>query len=131
MAYATYGGLALFGVSMSARPQLERRGSQRNAFPGLNGVEHLDLGSRGATTVIEGTWFADSEADLAATLATWEALCDGVPRSFVDTLGRIWANVLLEPYRLEGVRKKSAATGAVMQRFSGTLYHLTLPSDGT
>ena len=124
MSIATYGGLAIFGASASVQPDVEDRARQYNTYPGVNGVESLDQGDRGAITKVEGLWFAESEYELALILATWRGLQDGQPRTFVDTLGVAWPNVLLGPYRLQG-RRKSSYTGSVVQQFAGSLRHLT------
>ena len=125
MPVATYGGLALFGSAATVHVAAETNARQITGYPGVHGLEVLDLGRRGGTGRIDGIWFFVSPLDLQTTLATWTFLCDGTPRTLIDTKGLIWPQALLDPYRLEGPSSTSAATGQIIQRFSGSLLILS------
>ena len=125
MPVATYGGLALFGSAATVNVAAETNARQITGYPGIHGLECLDLGRRGGTARIDGIWFFVNGLDLAATLSTWTLLCDGTPRVLIDSKGLIWPNALLDPYHLEGPSVTSAATGQVIQRFSGSLLLLS------
>lgn len=126
MTVATYGNLALFGDLATITPGSEDRARQLNSYPGVNGLECLDLGQRGAQSRVEGIWIFADLASFQATLLTWLALVDGVPRTLIDTKLMRWPNCLLNPYKLDGSARTSAVTGQIIQRFSGSLTHLTL-----
>ena len=125
MPVPTYAGLALFGSAVTLHVTAESNGRQLNAYPGVHGLELLDLGRRGGTGRIDGIWFFAGPLDLRTTLATWTYLCDGTPRILWDSKGLVWPNAVLDPYRLEGPAITSAATGQIIQRFSGSLLLLS------
>lgn len=89
-------GAYIFGplchVTQSPRP-LDR---QVDAYPGINGVTSLMMGSRGRSFLVRGILVSDSIFDLAAAKAFLESYADGIGRTFVDTDGTSWPNVLLE-----------------------------------
>ena len=125
MPVPTYAGLTLFGPVATVIVAAEPRARQINSYNRIDGLEVLDLGNRGGTARIEGIWFFADAADLNTTLGTWSSLVDHNPRVLFDSKGLIWANALLDPYRLEGKSTTSPATGQIIQRFSGSLLILT------
>lgn len=75
---------------------------QRDAFFGINGVVSLMGGSRGRIFEIRGLFVGDGIDDAAAVAnvmdaeATLLSYADGITRTFTDTQGRDWPNVIFE-----------------------------------
>lgn len=95
-----FGPMNDFGQSATWVTLLEPRGKQLNSFPGLDGIECLDMGDRGGRTVVSGVKFgaspADGGASIEAWFTTWLSLRDGVSRDLTDINGTSYSNVLLD-----------------------------------
>lgn len=69
---------------------------QVNAYPGVDGLEVIRMGSRGGTTHAQGMLWADTEADLASVVQTWRAMAvSAVEGTLTDSLGQAWDRVIL------------------------------------
>jgi len=92
---ASFNGVDLgliFEMNTAAAP----KAFQVRAYPGANGLEVLDMGSRGGMTTAEGAVFAGSPTALAGALASLRALqVDGGSYVLIDTLGTSWSGVKL------------------------------------
>lgn len=76
---------------------------QVNAYPGVNGLQLIDHGTRGAMTQLRGVAFASSRAALASTLDVFRGyLAAGGKATLVDTYGASWAGVILVQFRPVG-----------------------------
>lgn len=120
---ASYGGLNIFGsgVSMSTSPLT--RAQQTNSFFGLSGVEIIDGGSRGMATDATGFLYGNSLAALSASENHFRSMSDGIARPFVDMMGTIWSNVLLQAYRPRG-RILCSANGYYLRAYQARFFHL-------
>lgn len=101
---------------------------QTNAYPGVNGLEQITLGSRGGTTVIEGYLVASSTANLLAAENAIRGYVTGQGiYTFVDNYGQSWPNVRLTSVSFEGRVHPCAAAGigaGFCRAYSATLLHL-------
>lgn len=99
---ASFNGVSLgfiFAIDTAANPKAR----QVNAYPGANGLEVLDHGSRGGTTVVRGAVVAPSTYALSAAEGSLRALqVDGGAYTLQDTLGKYWPGVILVQYRPQG-----------------------------
>jgi hypothetical protein len=76
---------------------------QINAYPGVDGLEILDLASRGGQTTIHGACVGIDFATLAAIENTWISMKNaGVVATLIDSLGTSWANVRILKFRPHG-----------------------------
>jgi len=95
---AYYAGLDLgfiFIMNTAASPNSR----MLNAYPGANGLESVDLGSRGGHTLVEGGIVAASAGGLAAVEAAFRGLqVNGLASVLVDTLGTAWPEVILDQF---------------------------------
>lgn len=85
--------------------QTEANPSERqvNAYPGVNGLEILTMGSRGWKSHAQGTLFATSAAGLILLESAFRNLeANETVSLLVDTLGVVWANVRIDHYRPTG-----------------------------
>lgn len=94
---ATYGGSLIFGYSVSIRHQCLPPAQQVNGFFGLSGTQSLWGGLRGRVFVVRGLWFGEDLATLNGMEDVYHTYIDGIARDLVDTRGRAWPWVLLEP----------------------------------
>lgn len=75
---------------------------QSDAFFGINGVVTLMGGSRGRMFEIRGIFVGNGFDDASALAAVMDAeavllsYADGITRTFTDTQGRSWPNVIFE-----------------------------------
>lgn len=92
---ATYNSVDLGYIqSFTTAPNAHAR--QVTAYPGVNGLEILNLGSRGSTTSVSGAVSASSLANLSSALQTLGAyVSDGGAYTLVDNLGTTWTNVVM------------------------------------
>lgn len=122
---ATYNGVDL---GLIEEPQTVAAGNdlQVNAYPGVNGVEVLNLGSRGGTSLYRGAMSAINVAALDATFALFRAMqASGATATFVDAYGTIWFDVILKSFRPTGPRKLLANNDGVIQRYEAEFFHLS------
>jgi hypothetical protein len=99
---AFYNGVDLgfiFEMVVAANP----KGRQVNSYPGANGLEVLDHGSRGGTTIVIGAIVAPSAQALASAEQQLRSLqVDGGAYTLRDDLGKYWPGVILIQYRPQG-----------------------------
>jgi hypothetical protein len=86
----TYGGLPIFGRSPIVLVQDTDPARQENAYPGINGIESLPMGTRGRFIVVTGTHVAPTPAELVSAQNFFRSFKDGRPRPLMDTAGYIW-----------------------------------------
>ena len=86
----SYGGINIFGTAVTMRTADNPREKQVNSFFGLSGLETLDGGLRGRSTVATGLLYGNSPALLAAAEASFRSFNDGTARVLIDSLGSIW-----------------------------------------
>ena len=121
---ASYGGVNLFGTSVSFSTLDRPRQIQANSYFGVDGVESLDGGSRGRSTVVSGVLFAPSPAGLASTESAFRNYSDGMSRDLIDGFGSLWPNVLLESFQPQG-RARRTPDGIYFRPYRARFFHLT------
>lgn len=124
MAYATYGGINIFGLELRMTTVDNPRAHQQNSYPGLSGVESLDQGLRGRFTNVSGRLYGFSPGDLAAAEETFRSYNDGYARVLVDTRGVAWPYVKLLSFEPEMHVRLLAAQGIYTRRYTAQFMHL-------
>ncbi len=119
----SFGGVNIFGSAVIMTTSVNPRRSQINAFFGVNGLEAIDGGSRGATTFSSGLLYGSSAPGLAAAEALFRSFDDGIPRTLVDTFGTPWAGVRLQSFQPWG-RVKQSPYGYFFRPYQGRFLHL-------
>jgi hypothetical protein len=69
---------------------------QKDSFFGISGVTALYGGSRGRRFHISGVLVGPDLATVLITEGLLLSMADGIARTFVDTQGRAWPNVIFE-----------------------------------
>jgi hypothetical protein len=98
---------------------------QLNAYPGVNGLESLDMGLRGGQTTARGVLGGTDLADLASVQGQFRALqADGGAYTLVDSNGTEWPDVILVMFRPTGKRFLLAGDAGICQRYEMEFLHL-------
>ena len=126
---ATYDGANIFGECV-VRTEILPPAVQQNAYPGVNGIEEIRLGTRGAITVVEGWLVGATTGDLsAAETAIRSKQEQAVAKTFVDNYGNTWPNVRVLDFKPDGrvmtCAGASLPSGGYCRRYVATLLHLT------
>lgn len=95
---ATYGGSDIFGTAVLVRAVQSPYMRQEQSYPGVTGVQSIQLGGRGGFLEATGIHYAASVSALNAIESSIYAMKDGVPRTLVDTQGRSWPYVILDEF---------------------------------
>jgi hypothetical protein len=120
---ASYGGVGIFGASVSMTTSDYPRETQVNSFFGINGLESLDGGFRGRITRVHGVLYGQSAILLASAEGLFRSYNDGVPRTLVDNLGTSWSNVRLLTFQPVG-RARQSADGTFFRAYQAQFLHL-------
>jgi hypothetical protein len=84
---------------------------QINAYPGINGLEVLTLGSRGGRMAARGLLVAPSEPARAALFQVFRNYAlDGGAYVLVDPDGTVWVDVILERFKPDGETRPGPGT---------------------
>jgi hypothetical protein len=121
---ASYGGVAIFGTSVTMATSDYPRETQVNSFFGINGLESLDGGFRGRITKVHGVLFGPSSIFLASAEALFRSYNDGLTRTLVDNLGTAWSNVRLLTFQPLG-RARQSADGTYFRAYQAQFFHMT------
>jgi hypothetical protein len=70
--------------------------TQMDAFFGISGVVSLWGGSRGRTFQVDGVLVGEDLFTVIAAEGVLLSYADGIARTFTDTQGRSWPNVIFE-----------------------------------
>jgi hypothetical protein len=119
----SYGGVNIFGASVTMSTVDSPREKQVNSFFGLSGLETLDGGSRGRVTEVGGILYGAGPAALAGAETTFRSFDDGVSRVLVDSLGAAWGNVVLQSFRPMG-RVRQSPFGVFFRAYRARFLHL-------
>ena len=114
-------GPAVQVVTMPAPNEL-----QVNAYPGVNGLEVINHGSRGGTSHAEGWCYGADLTSLAAAEQTWRGMVTaGTVATLVDTLGTSWANVRITLFQPQGrvLPAVFLGTGGFVRRYRMEFLH--------
>jgi hypothetical protein len=102
MSAPTYDGLFLFGGSVQCQVLDNPNADQLAAFFGIDGQFNLFGGTRGRVFAIQGVLIDTTPIGLAAQESVLRSYRDGISRTFVDTKGAAWDQVLFRRYQPEG-----------------------------
>ncbi len=120
---ASFGGTNIFGTAVSMVTADNPRQTQLNAFFGLSGLESLDGGLRGRSTLVTGLLYGPSQVGLASAESLFRSYHDGVARTLVDTLGVSWQGVCLTAFQPQGRIRQSPA-GVLFRSYKARFLHL-------
>jgi len=127
---ATLDGVNIFHLC-TVSTELTPTGFQRTAYPGVNGVAGLTLGSRGAISSISGFLIGATTADVntaEATFRTYQA--NGLAYTFVDNHGNSWDNVRVLQFspgdRVLPCAAASLGGSGYCRPYKATLEHLSV-----
>ena len=121
---ASFNGTSL-GFVFAMNPSAAPNALQINAYPGADGLEVLDLGSRGGRTVVEGALLASSPGGLGAYEGAFRTLQrDKVTSILVDTLGTAWSGVKLVLFAPTG-RVVPLVGGGYARKYHAEFLHLS------
>jgi hypothetical protein len=105
------------------RRSVGERALQKNAFPGLSGLESLDMGGRGRITNVTGRFVCATVEDLNAAILIFESYKDGNAYVLRDQFGNNWPYVLLEEFTPTG-ELNNVFGGGYTQQYSAKFEHL-------
>jgi hypothetical protein len=120
----SFGGVYIFGTSVSMRTTDNPRATQINSFFGISGLETLDGGARGRFTAVSGVISGSSAAVLASGEAMFRSYSDGIARTLVDNFGTAWPDVRLDSFQSLG-RVKQSPYGYYFRPYSARFLHLS------
>jgi hypothetical protein len=92
----SFGGSSVFGTACSVVHLPHPAAVQKNEFLGMKGMTSLFGGGRGRTFEVIGVLVGPDLSTVIASEATLLTYADGIARTFVDTQGRAWPNVIFE-----------------------------------
>ena len=102
----SFNGLDIFGPCPSSNRTEGTNSRQRNGYPGVSGLEILELGWRESYTDFTGVWVGETPDDLGVFIADMIALKrSGIIATLVDTLGVTSVDAILEGFQTSGETK--------------------------
>ena len=89
----SYGGVPIFGGAVTMRTADNPREKQVNAFFGLSGLETLDGGLRGRTTLVTGLLYGNTPSLLTPRprRPSHSYTMSGVAKVLIDSLRTAWS----------------------------------------
>lgn len=120
---ATFGGINIFGTAVTMTTVENPRSTQVNAYFGLDGVEVLDGGLRGRTTLASGLLSGETPEAIAVAEAAFRLMADGQVRTLVDSYGTTWLNVRMESFQPRGPLRHSPS-GRLFRAYQARFLHL-------
>lgn len=94
----TYNGESIFGIASSFITTSTATRVQRNAYPGVHGVERLNLGNTGRITVVSGLLYGTLAA-IQAVWTKWENYkTAGTAHTLVNNAGETYTNVVVTAF---------------------------------
>jgi hypothetical protein len=120
---ASFGGIQIFGRSVSMVTTDNPTAEQLNHFFGLSGVERIDGGFTGRLTLARGVLSGSTSVNLGIAREAFRAYNDGFARVLVDTLGYAWPNVILKSFEQESPKLIRSGDGCYLA-YRATFYHL-------
>jgi hypothetical protein len=124
MPIPTFNGTALFDTAVVMTTASCPVQVQKNAYPQLDGLEVVNLGSRGRVTEVRGYLTGPDLTTLAAKAAAWRSLQESVMIGpLVTTDGSTYPYTYICAFHEAG-RILTMAGGGVMRPYLATLLHL-------
>lgn len=100
---ASFAGTDL-GIVEICNTDLAPKERQINTYPGVNGLQLVDHGTRGAVTSLRGVLSSSSRSGLASALGVFRTYQSvGGKATLVDTFGSSWTDVILVRFRPTGM----------------------------
>lgn len=121
---ASFGGVSIFGTSLSMATAQTPREAQVNAFFGVNGLECLDGGARGRFTLARGLLVGASALELNLAENQFRSFHDGQARVLVDNIGNTWPDVRMLAYLPIG-RVRQSPSGIFFRPYVARFLHLS------
>lgn len=117
--YAAFDLGLVFEMNTSPAPNAR----QVNEYPGANGLEVIDMGSRGGRTTVFGGLGATTSGGLATLIQGLRTLqVAGTANTLVDAFGVSWTGVILEQFAPVG-RVHRGGPGFV-QKYQASFLHV-------
>lgn len=122
---ASFNGFDL-GMIEVMNTHVAPKGRQINAYPGVDGLEPLDMGNRGAETSVRGVFAAADLFSMGALLGGMYGLqADGGQYVLVDEYGTFWVDVILVDFRPIGpVYLTGDPNYGVVKRYEAEFLHV-------
>jgi hypothetical protein len=92
----SFGGSSVFGTACHVVHVPHPVALQKDGFFGVTGMTALFGGGRGRTFDVTGVLVGSDLPSLIVAEGALLACADGIARTFVDTQGRAWPNVIFE-----------------------------------
>jgi hypothetical protein len=92
----SFGGSSVFGTACHVVHVPHPVALQRDGFFGVTGMTSLFGGGRGRTFEVTGLLVGSNLPSVIVAEGALLACADGIARTFVDTQGRAWPNVIFE-----------------------------------
>ncbi len=92
----SFGGSPIFGAACRVSHIPHPVALQRDGFFGVTGTTSLFGGGRGRTFEVSGVLIGPDLTTVLAAEASLLSFADGIARTFIDTQGRAWPNVIFE-----------------------------------
>lgn len=127
MAVPSFAGIQLFGPTPEFEHDDPPNFEQVNHYPGVRGVQRIDLGLGRTTTRVHGILMAGTLADLGAFAASIRTLkIAGGFATLIDTDGITWNDAVLTHFQTHGptVPVTSDAGSGWAKRYTMEFTHL-------
>jgi hypothetical protein len=92
----SFGGSSVFGTACHVVHVPHPIALQRDGFFGVTGMTSLFGGGRGRTFEVTGLLVGSDVPSVIVAEGALLACADGIARTFVDTQGRSWPNVIFD-----------------------------------
>lgn len=124
----TFAGAPIFGIALEMKPcQINPVAHQQTDYPGLDGVEEVRLGERGAWTTCRGLMWGPTPEAFAVMVQGMRGARNWGKQTLVDQFGQVWPLVRLESFELTGrVRWDPGGLGYV-QEYQARFFHAVIP----
>lgn len=112
------------GTVVEMTTVLSPKQRQVNAYPGINGLQLIDHGTRGATTRVRGILSGSGRAGLSTVFDTFRGYqTAGGKATLVDVLGKSWTNVILVVFQPIGQSGVMAGGVNYCQQYEAEFFH--------
>ena len=120
----TFNNAAIFDTAVVMQTNSRPAQMQINAYPQVNGVETVNLGSRGRTTEVRGYFTGPDLPTLAGKSATWRSLAEsGTVGPLVTTDGTAYPFTYVARFQ-EADRILATNSGEYLRAYLATLVHI-------
>ena len=123
----SFNGVYMFGLAVEMKPcQVEPIEHQQTDYPGLDGIEEMKLGARGAFSTITGIVNAPDAGSLNVALGTLRSSVLWGHCVLTDNFGNSWPFVRMHTFELKSRVYVDAYYG-FCQHYECKLFHAVLP----